>query len=122
MHPLIRSITRSELEFIALLDYGLEKEKHLAALEKLIFEQGGVSHADQSWFPCEVVELGSNSLQPGHEREFVICTLLVIASIKSGFCNTKELDQMLSDRSADYDSLPKELSETVLTEYLNASC
>jgi hypothetical protein len=78
--PILASISDDEMEFIASLDYGQDKDKHLEALRSLIFEQKGELREGQLWFPHEVIALGSNSLKPGHERTFAICTLLVIAA------------------------------------------
>lgn len=70
MIEFIQSITDEEMNFIAHLDYGCSKDEHFQALKKVIFEQKGICNKDQSWYPAEVYELGSNSLKTGHEREF----------------------------------------------------
>jgi len=78
LSSIVTSITESEPTFIAGLDYGQKQDQHLDALRKVIFEQDGVSTRPQYWFPYEVIELGAHSLESGHEREFAICTLLVV--------------------------------------------
>jgi hypothetical protein len=85
MHPLISTAKPEELEFIAGLDYGQDKEKHLAALERLIFERQCNFKDGEHWYPYEVIELGSNAVSVGHEKEFVLCCLLVLEAIKRGF-------------------------------------
>lgn len=118
----IQTITDSELKFISELDYGEKSEKHLEALKKVIFEQDGVVKEEQFWCPYEVIELGSNSLKKGHEREFTICTLLVALNVKEGTDLSTDLEHKLEAHSTEYDLLPKELSELVLKSYEQAGC
>jgi hypothetical protein len=118
--PVITSITDSELAYVAALDYGQDASKHLDALCTVIFNQGGKFKDGQVWHPYEVIELGSHALNPGHEREFAICTLLVISAVVSGFDLSTDLSVKLSDRSKDYDALPSELRDEVLNAYLVA--
>src|ERR1700741_4297330 len=102
----IASVTESELTFIASLDYGVRADEHFAALKRVIYEQGGLPRADQYWFPYEVIELGAHHLEPSHEREFAICTFLVIAAVNAGVDCSTDLSQKFHDRAADYDRLP----------------
>ena len=122
MIKFIQTITESELKYISELDYGEESEKHLEALKKVIFEQAGVVKEEQFWCPYEVIELGSNSLKKGHEREFAICTLLVALNVKEGTDSATDLEYKLETHSNEYDQLPKELSELVLKSYAQAGC
>lgn len=110
-------LTDHELEYIAQRDYGQDVPRHLEALKTVIFEQQGVLREGQQWFPYEAVELGSNSLETGHEREFAFCTVLVVASVRNGFDTRTDLAEKLSDRSADYDRLPPMLREEILNAY-----
>ena len=118
--PTISSITETQLAFIAALDYGQRTEQHLEGLRRLIFEQDGIPTEGQYWCPYEVVELGAHHLQIGREREFVICTLLVIMAVESGFDSSTDLSQKFHDRAADYDKLPIALRDEVLAAYENA--
>ena len=113
------SITPSddELAFIAALDYAQDVERHLVALRSLVRDQDGLLAEGQHWFPYEVIELGSHSLQPGHEREFVICTLLVLANVAAGLDTSTDVEAKFSDRAADYDRLPTPLKEEVLSAF-----
>ena len=119
MHPLISTITDSELRFIAKLDYGQGADEHLVALRRVIFEQRGIPSDGQSWYPYEVVELGSYSIEPGHEREFALCTLLVIEAARGGF-DTVDLAEKLARMALDYDALPPELRDVILQAYERA--
>jgi len=114
---LVLTATQAELRFIAGLDYGQEVDRHLAALNDLVFARGGAWQQDDAWFPYEVIELGSHELQPGHEREFVIATLLVVAAIRAGFDRKISLEEKLEARFDDYASLPAELSSLVLAAF-----
>jgi hypothetical protein len=116
----ISSVTDSELAFIAGRDYGVESEKHFSALRRVIFEQSGIPLSGQEWFPYEVVELGAHHLETGHEREFAICTLLVIGAVEDGFDTSTDLSQKFHDRAADYDALPVWLRDEILAAYEHA--
>jgi len=120
LSPVIASITDSEIAYVAALDYGQDAPEHLDALRTVIFSQGGELKDGQVWHPYEVIELGSHILSPGHEREFAICTLLVIRAVVSGFDSSTDLSAKLSDRSKDYDALPAVLRDEVLNAYLVA--
>ena len=118
----IKSITSDEMEFISKLDYGDGSEKHCQALEKVIFEQGGVIHDDQRWYPYEVIELGANWLQQGHEKEFSICTLLVIMNVQAETDTWTELDWKLESQNNEYKKLPKEMLEIIREQFARAGC
>ena len=117
MHPLLRTATAEELSFIAGLDYGQDRERHQVKLHDLIFRRDGRFAAGEDWFPLEVVELGANSVTPGHEKEFVICCLLVLSAIETGHC-------VLHDRESKYamiepllSLLPHEMATLLVEAY-----
>jgi hypothetical protein len=116
----VQSASDAELSFIASLDYGQRAEQHLAALREVIFKQGGITRDGQHWFPYEVVELGSHSLRPGHEREFAICTLLVLANVAAGIDTSTDIQAKFAERAAEYDQLPAQLREEILNAYRSA--
>jgi hypothetical protein len=117
LSPLLKTATKSELEYIAALDYGQDAETHLAALNAVIFDQSGNLTDDQRWFPYEVIELGSHVLEPGHEREFFFCTMLVLHAAYSGYDTSVDLSDKLADRATQYDQLPIHLRDEVLRAY-----
>jgi len=119
MIEFIQTITEDELRFIANLDYGCGKEEHFHALKKVVFEQNGICNNTQFWYPAEVYELGSTSLQTGHEREFTICTLLVILNALNGRDHI-ELSDKFDDRAYDYDQLPESLKSRIIQAYEQA--
>lgn len=119
---LVTSATESELAYIASLNYGLEAEQHMAALRKVIFEQDGQFQEGQRWLPYEVVELGAHALASGHEREFAICTLLVVAAVRSGFDSATSLSTKFEEQAASYAALPPVLRSEVLNAYEAAEC
>ncbi len=120
MHPLISTVTDSELRFIAERDYGQGADEHSVALHQVIFEQRGVPSKEQYWYPYEVVELGSHALEPGHEREFALCTLLVLEAALGGFDRNVNLAEKLARMARDYDALPPELRDVILQAYERA--
>lgn len=107
MIEFIRSISEEEIDFISQLDYRQEVEKHKEALNKVIFEQAGLATESQYWFPYEVIELGANTLTKGHEREFTICTLLVLLN------SPDEKDDKFNSQASNYDLLPKKYQELI---------
>ena len=115
-HPLLKSITESELQFIASRDYDEDSSRHLEALRSVVLEQDGRFRDDQSWFPREVVELGAYSLVPGHEREFFICTMLVLFAIQHGE-STVDPESLFASASGYYDLLEPDLREEVLRAF-----
>ena len=119
---LVTSATESELAYIASLNYGLQAPQHLAALRKVVFEQDGQFQEGQHWFPYEVVELGAHALTAGHEREFAICTLLVVAAVRSGFDSATSLPTKFVEQAESYDVLPPVLREEILNAYEAAEC
>ena len=119
---IIQTVSDSEIQFISELDYGEEAEKHAAALKEVIFNQNGIITENQFWHPYEVIELGSNCLIKDHEREFVICTLLIILNVKNGKDISTEINRKLSDHSDEYDKLPNKLRDLVLQEYEKIGC
>lgn len=119
MSPTVASASDKELAFIASLNYGQHQKRHHDALRHLITSQNGQLQEGQYWFPYEVIELGAHALKPGHEREFAICTLLVIAAVRSGFDKATDVRQKFQDRAEDYDRLPETLRQEILEAYLS---
>lgn len=120
MIELAATATEAELRFIAGLDHGLDAEQHLVALRRLIFERDCAFEAGEHWFPYEVVELGAHWLQAGHEREFAICTLLVIHAVRTGFDKSSDLAEKFEQRASDYSMLPAALSAAILAAYADS--
>jgi len=116
----VRTMTEGELAFIAGLDYGQDAQRHLESLRAVCFKRGGIVTSEQQWFPYEVIELGSNALTHGHEREFAICTLLVLANVAAGVDTSTDVQAKFAARADDYDRLPGELREEILNAYKRA--
>jgi hypothetical protein len=116
LHPLVKTITESELRFIASGDYGENWDRHVESLRSVIFDQDGRFSSDQSWFPLEVVELGAYSLERGHEREFFFCTTLVLLAVHQGVSSV-DPEMLLSSIGHHYDQLEPELREEVLRAF-----
>lgn len=114
---LVQTITANELSFIAGLDYSQDRERHEEALRLVIAHQGGQFNDGQHWFPYEVVELGAHHLQVGHEREFAICTLLVIRAVTAGFDKATDLAEKKVAMESQYRMLPAALRELIDAEY-----
>lgn len=114
---LVQSITENELAYISAADYGQDARKHLDALHEVIFQQGGRLQGDQHWFPYEVVELVAHACKAGHEREYAICILLVIEAVVSGFDTSTDLAEKFDKQARDYDALPEQLRNEILSAY-----
>lgn len=117
LDTLLKSLTHTELTFIAESDYGIDVERHRDALKQLIDLQHGVLTQGQNWHPYEVIELCAHALKPGHEREFTTCTLLVLRAVATGFDTSTSIDQKLEDRAQDYDALPALFRDAILEAY-----
>ncbi len=122
MNSLIKTITEEELKFISSADYNQDSLKHYKALKEVIFVQDGIVNNEQSWFPYEVIELSSNSLKENHQREFVICTLLIILNVKVGADTVNDLDSKFNSFSGEYEKLSNKYSEIIISEYINENC
>lgn len=117
MHPLPRTATPDELSFIAGLDHGQDRERHQTELHELIFEREGRFKGCEVWFPLEVVKLGADSVTPGHEREFVICCLLVLSAIKTGHCFSHDVENKYSAIEPLLYQLPDEMAGLLVDAY-----
>lgn len=117
---LIPLVTDAELSFIAGLNYGLDFDRQLAALHEVLQVQQACFIEGQYYYPYEVVELGAHSIALGHEREFVLCTLLVINAVITGFDSATDLTEKFAMTATVYDALPEDLKEVVLKAYLEA--
>ena len=115
---LIATMTDDELRYIAARDYGCDVDGHLAALRRVLFDQHGDFAEGDTWCPYEVVELCAHSLEPGHEREFALCTLLVIRAVAKGFDRATSLEAKFDEHASDYQSLPPELRDAILAGFM----
>jgi hypothetical protein len=107
---LLHSLSDSERDFIAGLDYGADREAHRRALDTVIEQAGEVDfEAQGSWFPYEVIELGKNGLQQGHEREFAACLGIVLRNIETGRDLSNDLEYILTQQYESVQKLPPEL-------------
>ena len=114
LSQLLQSLSASEREFIAALDYGADREAHRAALDTVIEHAGDVDFDAQGyWYPYEVIELGKNWLQEGHEREFAACIGIVLRNIQAGRDRSNELDYILTQHYDSIQQLPAELRELI---------
>ncbi|MCF7751442.1 hypothetical protein KQ945_11825 [Bacillus subtilis subsp. subtilis] len=114
---LIGTASAAELDWIAGLGHAEEQARHRAALQVVVNDQGGRLHDHQLWYPYEVIERGAGHYQPGHEREFVLCTLLVILAVHAGQRLGVDMALQLDDLAATYETLPPVLRDIVLDAY-----
>ena len=116
MHPLIETVTDEELWFIAGLDYGQKQEQYFQALRELIFERKArFFAADHELY--SLIRLGVVSITEGHEREFVICNLLVIHAVTTGFDTLTEMEILLSNSNAPGLNLPSDLAAVLFEQH-----
>lgn len=116
---LLVALTPEEMRYIAGRDHGVHADRHLEALRAEI-ERGGRFVEGEQWYPYEVVELCAHAFEPGHAREFAVCTVLVIAAVVTGFDGATELASKYAHHAADYDALAPDLQATVLAAYAAA--
>ncbi len=121
MHPFVQTASEQELWYIAGLDYGQGQEEHFVALKELIFQRNGLFLPSNGWYPYEVIELGANDAQVEHAREFVVCSLLVIHAVTSGFDTWTELEQKFSNANFPQNMAP-DLMNILLEQYAKNAC
>jgi hypothetical protein len=118
---LVKSITADEINFIAQADYGEDAVQHAKALRHLIFDQDCVVTDEQFWYPYECVELARWTCKDDHMREFAFCNIIIAISIMSGADIVNDPEYMLITIAQEYDKLPEDLREVVLTILIRAS-
>jgi hypothetical protein len=117
LFALIGTASAAELDWIAALGQADEQPRHRAALGQVVGPQAGRLQDDQLWYPYEVIERGAIRCEAGHEREFVLCTLLVILAVQAGQRVGVDLAVQFDDLAATYETLPPVLRDTVLDAY-----
>jgi hypothetical protein len=111
---LLESLTNDERDFIAGLDYGNGAELHRSALDEVIAFSGIVDFESKGyWYPYEVIELGKNWLQEGHEREYAACLGIVLKNIETGGDRSNDLEWIIENQADSISQLPSELQAIV---------
>jgi hypothetical protein len=111
---LLHSLSDAERDFIASLDYGSDRAKHGAALDTVIQHDGEVDFDAQGfWYPYEVIELGKNWLQEGHEREYAACMGIVLLNIEAGRDLSNDLEYIVEQHYDSIRSLPADLRQLI---------
>lgn len=111
---LLQSLSDSERDFIAGLDYGADREAHRAALDTVMEHAGNVDFDAQGyWYPYEVIELGKNWLQDGHDREYAACMGIVLRNMETGRDRSNDLEYILTQHYDSIQRLPDGLRETL---------
>ena len=114
LSELLHSLSESERDFIAGLDYGADREVHRAGLDAVIQHEGDLDFERQgNWYPYEVIELGKNWLQEGHEREFAACMGIVLRNIETGRDRSNDLEYILTQHYDSIRELPDSLREVL---------
>lgn len=111
LKTLLESLTDQERDFIAGLDCGNDAQKHRQQLDIVIQNGGEVDMKHQIWCPYEVIELGKNHLQKGHEREYAACLGVVFTNLLKENDRMNDVDMILENQMAEIDSLPVELRQ-----------
>lgn len=116
---LLESLTNDEREFIAGLDYGRDSDQHRSALDNVIASGGLVDFESKGyWHPYEVIELGKNWLQAGHEREYAACLGIVLKNMESGDDRSNDLEWIIENQADSISQLPSDL-KTMVTELID---
>ena len=110
LSQLLHSLSEFERDFIARLDYGTDREVHRAGLDAVIHRDGDLDFDKQGyWHPYEVIELGKNWLQQGHEREYAACMGIVLRNIETGRDISNDVEYILTQHYDSVRALPREL-------------
>jgi hypothetical protein len=112
---LLASLTEEEIRFISSRDYGADSDRHYAALNNVLARGGRIRAKDEYWFPYEAIELGKNALEPGHDREFAACIVIVLENILSGDDTWNDADYILETQKDAIDSLPSDLRNLIFS-------
>ena len=113
---LLESLTDQERDFIAHLDYGMDAKQHRSALDEVIADGGIVDFGTKGyWFPYEVIELGKNWLQEGHEREYAACVGIVLWNIERGADVSNDLESIIENQADSISRLPADM-KAMITE------
>jgi hypothetical protein len=114
LSQLLQSLSAAERDFIAGLDYGADRALHRAALDTVIANDGEVDFDTEGvWYPYEVIELGKNWLQEGHEREYAACMGIVLRNIETGRDRCNDLDGIIADHYGSIQTLPDDFREII---------
>jgi hypothetical protein len=106
LSQLLHSLSESERDFIAGLDYGADREIHRAGLDEVIHRDGDLDFDKQGyWHPYEVIE--------GHEREFAACMGIVLRNIETGRDRSNDLDNIVTQQYDSVQKLPAELKKLI---------
>lgn len=113
LEALLASLTDQERNFIAGLDYGNDAKQHRLALDEVI-TGGGVDFESRGyWYPYEVIELGKNWLQSGHEREYAVCMGIVLRNVERGTDKSNDLEWIIENQADSIAQLPPELKALI---------
>lgn len=114
LSDLLESLSGPERDFIAGLDYGRDFTTHCAALD-IVIRQGGALDFDTQgyWYPYEVIELGKNWLQEGHEREYAACLGTVLLNIGAGRDLANDVESIVERHHDSGRRLPEELRQLI---------
>lgn len=106
----LKSLTEQERNFISNLDYTANHERHRAELDKVI-ENGGLVYFiyQGCWYPYEVIELGTNVLMKGHEREFTACVIIVLMNILNGGDRSNDINCLVDYYHQESNNLTSDL-------------
>ncbi len=111
---LLKSLTDEERDFIASLDYGNDADRHRSALDDVISNGGVVDFKSKGyWYPYEVIELGKNWLQSGHEREYAACLGIVFSNLERGADQSNDLEWIIENQADSVSQLPLELKDMI---------
>ncbi len=108
----IQTITPAELDYIADRWYLSHRDKQHNSLKKAIFEQDGRLKKDQYIYPGEILDLGIEELELGHEKEFSICMILIIYNRLKTVSGQSE-EYFWIDFNKDKHKLPPEYADLI---------
>ncbi|WP_049258081.1 hypothetical protein [Eikenella corrodens] len=86
LFPYIQQASDDTLHRISRFDYGMEAERHVAALKQIVHEQNGYVSAGlgQAFYPGDVIELAAFDVQDAFG--YTICHLIMIQSELAETC------------------------------------
>jgi len=110
---LLESLTDAERNFISGLDHGDDVAEHRAQLDLVIQNLGAIDAEEQLWYPYSVIEIGKNTLQAGHEREYAACMAITLHNVILGNDKMNNVAQIVAINAPQISTLPVELKDLV---------
>lgn len=117
LFPYIKNASADTLHRISRFDYGMEAERHFAALRQIVNGQNGYVSVDlnQAFYPGDVIELAA--FDASDAFCYTVCHLMMIQSELAETCRFDLSPYWLRYRNGERDALPPSMQEQLDAAY-----